>query len=62
EGIAIAKKEGKYRGRGKILSEEQQTEMLKMVADRYKKVDIAKRYGITRMALYNYINNHKKII
>ena len=60
EGIAIAKKEGKYRGRGKILSQEQQKEMLQMVADRYKKIDIAKKYGITRMALYNYINNHEK--
>ena len=60
EGIAIAKKEGKYRGRGKSLSQEQQKEMLQMVADRYKKVDIAKKYGITRMALYNYINNHEK--
>lgn len=60
EGIAIAQKEGKYRGRGKTLTEEQQAELRQMVADRYKKVDIAKKYGITRMAVYNYINNHNK--
>lgn len=55
EGIAIAKKEGKYKGRHKSLSEEQIIELNKMVADRYKKVDIAKKFGISRYSVYRYL-------
>jgi DNA invertase Pin-like site-specific DNA recombinase len=55
EGIAIAKKAGKYRGRSKCLTEEQVNEMKRLVADRYKKTDIAKQFGISRDTLYRYI-------
>jgi DNA invertase Pin-like site-specific DNA recombinase len=57
EGIEIAKKEGKYKGRSKALSNDQINEMLKMVTDRYKKTDVAKKYGISRDTLYRYIKN-----
>jgi len=58
EGIAIAKKAGKYQGRTKTLSPEKVAEMKQMAADRYKKVDIAKKFGITRMAVYRYLNKY----
>lgn len=57
EGIAIAKKEGKYLGRGKVLSTEQVAELRQMVADRYKKIDIAKKFGISRTSIYRYLNS-----
>lgn len=56
EGIAIAKLAGKYRGRSKCLTNEQVAEMRQMAADRYKKVDIAKKFGISRDTLYRYLN------
>lgn len=55
EGIAIAKKAGKYQGRTKTLNPEQVAEMKQMVMDRYKKVDIAKKFGIHRASIYRYI-------
>ncbi len=61
EGIAIAKKEGKYKGRHKSLNQEQTIELNKMVADRYKKVDIAKKFGISRYSVYRYLNQTENI-
>lgn len=58
EGILIAKKAGKYKGRRKILTIAQVEEMRQMVADRYKKVDIAKKFGISRMTLSRYLNSN----
>ena len=55
EGVAIAKKAGKYRGRSKCLTDEKVAEMRQMVADRYKKVDIAKKFGVSRDTLYRYL-------
>ncbi len=57
EGIAIAKKAGKYKGRQKVLSKEQIAEMHQMVLDRYKKVDIAKKFCISRYSIYRYLNS-----
>lgn len=55
EGVAIAKKAGKYKGRSKCLTDEQVAEMRQMASDRYKKVDIAKKFGISRDTLYPYL-------
>ena len=55
EGIAIAQKAGKYRGRSKCLTDTQVLEIKQMVADRYKKTEIAKKFKISRDTLYNYI-------
>ena len=57
EGIAIAKNVGKYRGRSKCLTDEQVAEMRQMANDRYKKVDIAKKFGISRDTLYRYLRD-----
>lgn len=56
EGVAIAKRSGKYKGRKKLLNEQQVAEIKQMVADRYKKVDIAKKYGVSRDTLHRYLN------
>jgi len=60
EGIELAKKAGKYRGRSRCLTNEEISEMHQLVADRYKKVDIAKKFGICRDTLYRYLNAHDK--
>lgn len=57
EGVAIAKKAGKYKGRSKSLTDEQVIEMKQMINDRYKKTDIAAKFGITRNTLYRYISS-----
>lgn len=62
EGIAIAKKAGKYKGRSKCLTEEQTAKIRQMVADRYKKTDIAKQFEISRDTLYRYLNNGVELI
>ncbi len=59
EGIVLAKKAGKYKGRNKCLTEEQTAQMYQMVADRYKKTEIAKKFGISRDTLYRYIKRFK---
>ncbi len=58
EGVALAKKAGKYKGRSKCLTQEQIAELKSMVAERYKKTDIAKKFGIGRNTLYRYINKY----
>jgi DNA invertase Pin-like site-specific DNA recombinase len=59
EGIALAKKANKYKGRVKALSDQQVAEMHQMIADRYKKVDIAKKFGIHYVTLYRYMKENK---
>ena len=55
EGIAIAQKAGKYRGRSNVLNDEQVVLLKQKVADRYKKTHIAKEFGISRETLYRYL-------
>ena len=61
EGIELAKKSGKYKGRSKSLTKEQLDEIYQLVKDRYKKVEIAKKFGICRDTLYRYLNQSKDI-
>ena len=61
EGVAIAKKAGKYKGRSKSITDEQVSEMKQMVADRYKKTDIAKKFGIGRDTVYRYLKQADEI-
>ena len=58
EGVAIAKKAGKYKWRNKSLSEEQIAEIRQLIADGVKKVDIAKKFAISRNTLYLYLNKY----
>lgn len=55
EGIAIAKKKGKYKGRKKALTEEQVKEIKQQVANGAVKSKLAKEYGISRETLYQYL-------
>lgn len=55
EGIALAKKAGKYTGRPKALSDEQVAEAQRRVAGGEAKVSVAKDFGIGRSTLYRYL-------
>ena len=55
EGIAIAKKNGVYKGRKPSLSPEQAAELRKRVAAGEKKAGIARDFNISRETLYQYL-------
>jgi len=55
EGIAIAKKNGVYKGRKPSLSAEQAGELRKRVATGEKKAGIARDFNISRETLYQYL-------
>jgi DNA invertase Pin-like site-specific DNA recombinase len=55
EGVAIAKKAGKYKGRANSLNDDQIAEIKRLVCERFKKSDIAKKFGISRNTLYRYL-------
>ena len=56
EGIAIAKMNGKYKGRKPKLNPNQIEEIKKRIQDGESKSSIAKSIGITRTTLYSYLN------
>lgn len=56
EGIAIAKQNGKYKGRKPKLNPNQIEEIKKRIQDGESKSSIAKSIGITRTTLYSYLN------
>ena len=55
EGIALAKKAGKYRGGQPKLKDEQITELKNMLEAGVSKSEIARRLNITRQTIYAYI-------
>ena len=55
EGIALAKKEGKYRGRKPSLTDEQAEVLRKRIAGGEKKAVLAREFGISRETLYQYL-------
>ena len=62
EGIAIAKAAGKYTGRKPALSTEQIEQARKMASKGDKKVDIAKRLGVSRTTLYKALGVSKQTL
>jgi DNA invertase Pin-like site-specific DNA recombinase len=54
EGIAIAKKEGVYKGRKPSLSPERVAELRKRIAAGEAKAGLAREFGISRASVYNY--------
>ena len=52
EGIAIAKAEGKYKGRKPSFTPEQAKLARKMVADGQSKTEVAAHFGVSRTTLY----------
>lgn len=56
EGIAKAKARGVYKGRAKVLNEEQVAQARGWVSAGIPKVEVARRLGIGRTTLYKYLN------
>jgi len=55
EGIALAKQRGAYRGRKKVLSPKQISQLHARVAAGVPKTKIAREFGISRETLYQYL-------
>ena len=55
EGIAIAKTKGLYKGRKKVLSQEQVETLKARIAAGETKTAVAKEFAISRETLYQYI-------
>jgi DNA invertase Pin-like site-specific DNA recombinase len=55
EGIALAKRRGVYRGRKKVLSNEQADRLRERVAAGEPKAAVARAFGISRETLYRYL-------
>ncbi len=55
EGIAIAKAKGRYRGSQKKLTGTQVNEIRQLVTEHQKISSIAKKYGVSRQTIYNYL-------
>ncbi len=53
EGIASAKKRGVKFGKAPKLTPEQVAEVRTLIAARHRKVDLAKRFGVSRQTIYN---------
>lgn len=57
EGIAKAKARGVYKGRAKVLNEEQVVQAREWVSEGVPKAEVARRFGIGRTTLYKYLAN-----
>ncbi|CAB0530515.1 recombinase family protein [Corynebacterium diphtheriae] len=57
EGIARAKARGVYQGHAKALSDEQLAQAREWVGDGVRKAEVARRLGIGRTTLYNYLKS-----
>ena len=55
EGIAKAKARGVYKGRAKVLNEEQIMQAREWVSEGVPKTEVARRFGIGRTTLYKYL-------
>jgi DNA invertase Pin-like site-specific DNA recombinase len=60
EGIAIARREGKYRGRKASLTPARAAELRRRVADGDAKAALAREFGISRDTLYRYVPVKKR--
>lgn len=56
EGIARAKERGVYKGRAKVLNEDQITQARQWVALGVSKVEVARRLSVSRTSLYKYLS------
>ena len=57
EGIAIAKKNGKYKGRKKALSPDQMVDLHQRAAAGEQKAALAREFSISRETLYQYLRS-----
>lgn len=56
EGIALAKRQGKYKGGKRHLTEEQIADINQLAKKGVSKEDLARQFGISRMSVYRYLN------
>mgnify|MGYP002717147125 CR=1 FL=1 len=54
--LAKAKARGVYKGRAKVLNEEQVVQAREWVSEGVPKAEVARRFGIGRTTLYKYLN------
>jgi len=57
EGISIAKKNGKYKGRKKALSSDQVKALKEMIAKGDKKAAVAREFKVSRATIYHYLKS-----
>lgn len=56
EGIALAKREGKYKGRAKALTAEQVADLRERAKSGTPKTQLATAFGVSRQTVYHYLN------
>jgi len=57
EGIALAKKNGKYKGRKKALTPDQMSMLRQRIASGDKKAELAREFKVSRETLYQYLRD-----
>lgn len=57
EGIALAKKNGKYKGRKKALTPDQMSMLRQRIANGDKKAELAREFKVSRETLYQYLRD-----
>jgi DNA invertase Pin-like site-specific DNA recombinase len=62
EGIAIAKGDGKYKGRKPSLTSERILELQRRAADGEKKAVLAREFGVSRETVYSYLGREPTYI
>lgn len=55
EGIALAKREGKYKGRTKALTAEQVADLREQASSGKPKTELARTFGVSRQTVYHYL-------
>jgi DNA invertase Pin-like site-specific DNA recombinase len=60
EGIAIAKRKGKYKGRVKVMNEEEVRKARGMVQAGVTKARVARELGVSRQSLYKYLGESEE--
>lgn len=56
EGISAAKRAGKHLGRNKKIGAEQVKQIKEMIKDGASKIDLAKKFNVSRATIYNILN------
>jgi len=59
EGIRLAKLKGAYKGRKKILNEQQVKELHELMEKKWRKADIARHFNMHRTSVYGYLKEKK---
>lgn len=58
EGIAIAKKKGKFLGRPKMITDDQELDICKLINLNYSIAGLSKKYQLSRQTIYKILRKH----